>query len=81
VCMGPPPSSIAQWHQSSDEPLSGGMSKFPTSSGNFSSFGMRVGEPERRYIESDLEAVLFDPARLPTAPRSRLRPRLIPMAK
>jgi hypothetical protein len=35
------------------------------------------GEPERRYLESDLEAVLHEPKRLPAASRARLRPRFL----
>jgi len=35
------------------------------------------GEPERRYVECDLEAVLFEPDHLPRASRARLRPRFI----
>lgn len=35
------------------------------------------GEPERRYCEADLNAVLFTPDRLPRASKARLRPRYI----
>lgn len=35
------------------------------------------GEPERRYCEDDLNAVLFTPDRLPRASKARLRPRFL----
>ena len=38
------------------------------------------GDAERRYFEGDLEAVLFEPKRLPAASKARLHLRLLPRA-